>query len=379
VIWWLPAEQPVAISKLLAGLARRLGIPEQADQAELLAGLWDELRQRDRWLLVYDNAQGPRELVPYRPPGGAGRVLVTSRVPTWERGTATVRLDVLDREEAVAFLRRRTGRDDATKLAALAEALGDLPLALEQAAAYMDETKTTPADYLELFREHGAELLALGEPPTTEQTVATTWQVALDRLGATPDAPELLSLCAFLAPDGIPRAMLSEHAQVLPEPLGTTLGRPLAFNQAVGALGRYSLATVTEESLAVHRLVQTVVRTSHSPADQQRWAGAAARSVTAAFPSNGDDVATWPACALLLPHALAVVDHGQALKAELETTALLLSRAGFYLWHHGQYRQALALNEQALATRQRVLGDDHPDTLTSMNNLAAVRQELGEL
>jgi hypothetical protein len=247
VIWWVPSEQPVAIPGLLTGLARRLGVPEQADQAELLSSLWDELRQRSRWLVVYDNAQGPRELAPHRPPGGAGRVLITSRASTWERATAAVRLDVLDRDESVAFLRRRTASSDTVSLAALAAALGDLPLALEQAAAYMEETRTTPAVYVDLYREHGAELLALGEPLTTEQTVATTWQVTLDRLGVTPGAEDLLRLCAYLAPDGTPRALLSEHAEVLPEPLNTTVGRPLAYNEAVGALGRYSLVTVTEE------------------------------------------------------------------------------------------------------------------------------------
>jgi tetratricopeptide (TPR) repeat protein len=290
-----------------------------------------------------------------------------------------MRLDVLERDESVAFLRRRTGSDDTTSLAALAKALGDLPLALEQAAAYLDETRTTPADYLKLYREHGAELLALGEPLTTEQTVATTWQVALNRLGATPGAPELLGVCAFLAPDDIPRAMFEEHAEVLPEPLGTILGRPLTYNQAVGALGRYSLVTVTEDSLTVHRLVQTVARASLSPEEQRQWAGAAARLVTAAFPDGSGGVAAWPACALLLPHVLAVADYAETLEVEAEATAELCSRAGFYLWSRGQYRQALALEEQALAARRRVLGDEHPDTLTAMNNLAATRRALGDL
>ena len=124
----------------------------------VLAGLWDELRRRDRWLLVYDNAEGPRELAPYRPPGGAGRVMITSRMSTWDRATAAVRLDVLDRDEAVAFLRHRAGSSDTATVAALAGALGDLPLALERRTAYMDETHTLPADYLALYREHGAEL-----------------------------------------------------------------------------------------------------------------------------------------------------------------------------------------------------------------------------
>jgi Tetratricopeptide repeat/NB-ARC domain len=367
VIWWVPAEQPAAIPGMLAGLARRLGVPEQADQAELLVSLWDELRERDRWLLVYDNAQGPRELASYRPPGGAGRVIITSRTPTWERATATVRLDVLDRNEAVAFLRRRTASDDTETLAALAGALGDLPLALEQAAAYMDETHTSPAAYLGLYRVHGAELLALGEPLTTEKTVTTIWQVALDRLGAIPSAPELLRLFAFLAPDNIPRAMLDEHADALPELLGRTVRRPLTFNQAVGALGRYSVVTVTKDSFRLHCLVQTVVRTSLSSEEQQHWASAAVRLVDAAFP-DPDDVATWPACAVLLPHVLAVVDHAQGMEVELEVTARLCSKAGLYLWDRGQFRQTTPLQEQALAIRRRVLGDDHPDTLTSMND-----------
>jgi hypothetical protein len=245
---------PAAIPGLLAGLARRLGVPEQADQAELLASLWDELRQRDRWLLVYDNAQGPRELAPYRPPDGAGRVLVTSRAPTWGRGTAALRLDVLKREEAVAFLRRRTGSADTESLTALTEALGDLPLALEQAAAYMDETRTTPAGYLALFQEHGAELLARGEPLTTEQTVATTWQVALDQLRAAPGAPDLLSLCAFLAPDDIPRAILGKHAEKLPEPLSTTVGRPLASaleTNGSGPVRRFGSSTPRSRATAM--------------------------------------------------------------------------------------------------------------------------------
>jgi tetratricopeptide (TPR) repeat protein len=381
VIWWVPAEQPLAIPGLLGGLARRVGVPEQAEQAELLASLWDELRERDRWLLIYDNAQGPKELAPYRPPAGAGHVLVTSRTPTWGT-TAAIRLDVLKREEAVAFLRRRTGSDNMTHLPHLAEALGDLPLALEQAAAYLDETKITPAAYLALYEQHGAELLAQGEPLSTEQTVVTTWQVALGQLDATPGAPELLALCAFLAPDNIPRAMFGEHAQVLPEPLDVIVERPLALNPAVGALGHYSLVTVTEDSLTVHRLVQTVVRASLSPDDQRQWAAAAARLVNAAFPHEGSEVAAWeawPACALLLPHALVVADHAEGLEVEAETTASLRSAAGWYLWSRGQYRQALALEEQALAARRRVLGEDHPDTLDAINNLGQTRRDLGDL
>jgi tetratricopeptide (TPR) repeat protein len=379
VMWWVPAEQPVAIPGWLAGLARRLGVPEQADQAELLASLWDVLRQRDRWLLIYDNAEGPRELAPYRPPAGGGRVLATSRASTWDRGTATVRLDVLDRDEAVAFLRRRIGSSDTATVAALAEALGDLPLALEQAAAYMDETHTLPADYLALYREHSAELLALGEPLTTEQTVATTWQVALDRVRATIAAQELLSLCAFLAPDDIPRALLPERAEVLPEPLRGAVARRLAYNQAISAIGRYSLVTVTAEAISAHRLVQAVVRHGLNAQAAREWTTAAVRLVGAGFPEEAEDVKVWPIAARLLPHALAATDHAAALGADPTATSKLLHQAGRYLWGRAEHIQAKTLHQRALEIRETYLGADHLVTAQSLHNLGLVLQELGDL
>jgi len=165
---------------------------------------------------------------------------------------------------------------------------------------------------------------------------------------------------------------------VLPEPLCTTVGRPLIFNQVVAALGRYSLVTVTEGGLTLHRLVQTVVRDRLSVTGQQTWGGAALQLVSSAFPVPSDEVATWPACARLLPHGLVVANHAQALDIEAETAAWLLNEAAEYLRSRGQYQQARRVHEQALAARRRVLGD-HPDTAQSLNNLALVLRAQGDL
>lgn len=168
----------------------------------------------------------------------------------WAASMTIVGLDVLARAEAVSFLRQRLGRSDPA-YPDLAEALGDLPLALEQAAAFITQTTTTPSEYLGLLGERAGELFGLGQPANSEQTIATTWTLALDELrGNAPVAQDLLVLCAFLAPDDIPRTLLEEHHQALPEPLAAAARDQLALRQAFGALHRYALATITPQALS---------------------------------------------------------------------------------------------------------------------------------
>jgi hypothetical protein len=203
LIWWITAEQPVTIPGQLTRLARRLDLPELSGLEDQVAALFEELRQRDRWLLLYDNAEDPASLASVRPPAGTGHLLVTSRNPAWGEIAATLRLDVLTRDQAVALLRQRLGRNDPA-FEQLAEVLGDLPLALAQAAAYLEATCTPPGEYLSLLGERLGELLAQGQPSDYPATVATTWSVTLDRLrGEAPAALDPLALCAFLGPDDI--------------------------------------------------------------------------------------------------------------------------------------------------------------------------------
>jgi tetratricopeptide (TPR) repeat protein len=279
----------------------------------------------------------------------------------------------------VALLCARSGGHDPAS-DELAETLGDLPLALEQAAAYMEQTHTSVLDYLELLGERAGELLELGELTDHPDTVASTWALSLTRAQVeAPSAQALLALCAFLAPDDIPRTLPTDHAQLLPESLQQIAADRLAYDRLVGALGRYSLLTATQDTLAVHRLVQVWVRATLDPPAQRLWAAVAVQLVWAAFPSDTNDPATFPACARLLPHALAATDHASRLATDPEATAGLLTRVGSYLWRRVEPGQARQLFERALAILEARLGPDHPDVARSLNNIGNALRARGEL
>jgi tetratricopeptide (TPR) repeat protein len=380
LIWWIPAQRTTTAVAALAALARRLGGQEDTEQGELMAELFAELRRRTRWLLIFNNADTPKQLAPLLPPGGDGHVLVTSRDPAWAKVAEPLRLDVLRRVESVALLRRRTGSDDEASAVAVAEFLGDLPLALEEAAAYIEETRIDLVEYLRLARERTAELFGLDQPSGDEQRVATTWSVSLDsiRLEA-PAAEELLDLCAFLAPDDIPRELPRHDPGQLPSPLAQAARDPLAYHDAVRVLGRYSLATVTPSALGVHLLVQVVVRARLGLEGERRWGEVAVRLLQQTFPDRSSEAAAWPACQRLLPHVLVTAEHAKRLKVGREEAGWLLDRTSAYLRGRGQALQALRTAERALAITREALGPNHPVLGERHYTLGRILLDLGDL
>jgi tetratricopeptide (TPR) repeat protein len=383
VVWWVPAEQPTSASAALAALAGQLGVAQAADQSEMVAGLFDRLRSRDRWLLVYDNAERPDRLTGLLPPAGGGHVLVTSRWSAWGQQATPLNVTVLCRDESLAFLGKRTGSEDKAALNELAQLLGDLPIALEEAAAYLEETGVGLGEYLRLVRNRARELFGLERPPADEQgdqrRVATVWSLSLDRIHQeAPAAEALLSLCAFLAPE-IPRGLPREQPQMLPEELAHAVSDALTYNRMLAVVGRYSLATLTPAAVGVHRLVQAVIQARLGQEGERRWAEIAAGLLRESFPNESWEVAAWPACERLLPHALAAAGHAERLEMAGEAAGWLLDRASRYLLERGQYRQARPIAERALAVTETALGPANPQVASRCYTLGRVLQDLGDL
>jgi tetratricopeptide (TPR) repeat protein len=380
VVWWVRAEEPATLVGDFTALAGALNLPEQAqtDPAVVVAAVHRWLAGHGRWLLVFDNVTRPEDVTPLLPQGGDGQVLVTSCWAAWGEWATPVRLEVLSRKEAVAFVRKRTGTNDDQAAAALAEALGDLPLALAEAAAYIEQTQVSLEEYLQLVQDRAVELFGLRQPTGAQRRVATVWSLSLERVQQeAPAAESLLDLCAFLAPEDIPRNLPGEHPQVLPEELRELAGDVLPYNEVLGMLGRFSLATVTPTALGLHRLVQAVIRARLD--DQEgRWAQVAVELIDAAFPVDSWELATWPMCQRLLPHLLAATEHAERLHIAGEQTGRLLHRASIYLRARGQSGQARPVAERALTFTQQALGPDHPTVGDRHDQLGRALREAGD-
>ncbi|OPX81961.1 MAG: photosystem I assembly protein Ycf3 [Methanosaeta sp. PtaB.Bin087] len=382
VIWWVRSEEPATLAADYAGLAARLNLSEKSsqDQRVTVEAVRRWLEENGGWLLVFDNAQEPENLTDYLPRTGAGHVIITSRNPNWGGTAKPLLVDVFSRQESVEFLLSRTGQTDGAH--ALAETLGDLPLALEQAGAYIQETGISLSAYLKLFQKRQKELLRRGKPDAYPDTVATTWDLSFQKAREeVPASADLLNLCAFLAPDDIPKSLLTGGIEHLPEPLASAVTDEMALNDAVAALKRYSLMTVADDTLSVHRLVQAVARDRLSEEERKRWAETAVRLVNGAFPYDSVNVRTWDECSVLYPHALVAAKYAEEVGTAPRATSCLLNQIGLYLKGRAQFDEARAAYERALKIDKEVFGlnSNHPNVAKTLGNIGNVLRQKGDL
>jgi tetratricopeptide (TPR) repeat protein len=381
LVWWVPAEEPAALSAAYGALAQELDMPEKdaAEQSAMVEGVKRHLARRGDWLLVFDNAPGPEQVQNYLPGSTTGHILITSQNPVWGSLARRLSVDPFQRAESVEFFGQRTGQKDEEAANNLAEALGDLPLALEQAGAYIEETGTTLAAYLGLFRDRRRELWVEEHPPLGyRETIATTWEISLQQL--PPAAMALMELCAFLSPDNIPRDLLEKEGTLPPSQEGT-LANSLVLNRAIAALRRFSLIEVRGNTWSVHRLVQAVVQDRLPYEEKKAWAGSAVVLVTESYPS-GDisaNPSSWPACARLLPHALMAAGHAEALEAAPKATGWLLNEVGLYLKSRAEFTLARDHLQRALALGEQAYGPDDPEVAVRLSHLGNVFRELANL
>jgi DNA-binding SARP family transcriptional activator len=324
--WWIAAEDPTGVAAGLADLASALGIARKREQ-DTWAELWYTLDRTPGWVLVYDNVDEPGWLGPFLPSAVHGDVVITSRNPAWRRLAHPVLVPPMDRRDATTYVTARSGDPDRDGADALSGLLGDLPLALEQACAYIEQTGMAVHDYVRLFRQHRATLLMreIADGPT----VATTWGLAFDRLRArSPLAATVLETMSFLSADAITMQLLT--------PL---VADELDLHDALAELLRLSLIDRQASVVRVHRLVQDVVRARlPAPLGHQRLAEATRLCVELGADPRIDVTA----------HVVQLAAHGEGLGTVPAGLLPLLATAAHRYAERALYPAAEQILRQAL-------------------------------
>jgi tetratricopeptide (TPR) repeat protein len=366
-VLWVPSADAAMLGASFAALADALDLPEQraTEQSMRVNAVKRWLSTHDRWLLIFDDAPAPDVLHPYLPEPTHGVALITSRNPNWRSIAHVIEIHGLEPEAAVSLLTARSGQMDMTAARELAVALAQLPLALVQAAAYMEETGRDAASYLELFQRHHRDLLERGSPPPDySYSLAATWEISFEAISARlPAAADLLSLCAFFAPQPLPSIFIRAGVSIVPERLRSVLENALVFDEAVALLRRYSLISTGPDQLAVHPLVQLVARGRLK--EPNRFAVAALRVAARSFVFDSEAPETWGQCGWLWPHAAAATFYASELGLESELVVDMAIRMAAFWTEHGEYEQAARFAQWGLSQSTEGL-DRHVERTVSL-------------
>lgn len=403
-VFWIGAETEEQITTSLLHVAGVLQLPEQTDkdQQQVIVAVQRWLATHQHWLLIWDNIEDLTLLDHFLPSTRSGAILLTTRcqaLGTFARG---LDLSPMEPQEGMLFLLRRAKIldvqapcDQIRQLAAqapaqyaaaaeLVSALGGLPLALDQAGAYIEETGCEFSDYLQRYTQQRTQVLDRRGAFSTDHphSVASTFLLACQQVTQRkPDALELLYFCAWLSPDAIPEELFLALPTCSEPVLGPVAADRFQFDQALRVLLSLSLVRRHPESqmLSMHRLVQVVLRETMNEQERTRWLLRPLQVLAHLFPEvnalSSNEV--WSQCERLLPHVLAVA-AAHTDGPGTQEVAVVLRKAADYLCERGQYKQAEPLYERVLTICHQKLGSDHPLVIGVLNGLACLFLEQGK-
>jgi tetratricopeptide (TPR) repeat protein len=424
LVWWISAEGQNFAVQRYAELAEELGIRPRESVSDTAGAVHDALRRgtpHRRWLLIFDNADTPEALEKLLISGGEGHTVITTRKDGWERIAEPVEVEVFTRGESVEHLVRRVADISPQDADAVAGVLGDLPLAVDQAAAWLNQTGLEARVYLDLLQQQLASAGGGEGADAYPLRVAATWELSIQQLRKThPVAVHLLQLCAYFGAEPISLDLLygKEMVDALRDDF-QALDENMMLARAIQELSRFALVKVDRKgrSLQVHRLVQAAVRTAMPPEEQEAARTTVFRILAGARPSQGDveNPDNWVQYARIWPHLTPMwarttldgrirqllADRIRYLRTrgELDSAATLCEelisawteqcdendrwilhmrfQLANVLRAQGWYARALAIDEEVHRRQRDSLGDEDLHTLMTAGSLTAGLRGVG--
>jgi len=374
-IFFVKAETRETLLPDLAQIATTLNLPSAnaQEQEVTVAEVKRWLETSADWLLILDNANDLTLAQQFLPSTSSGHILFTTNLHALGPLAQVITIDdMLPEEGANLLLRRaqlldRAADADRALATQISRELGGLPLALDQAGAFIEETPSTLTEYLDLYRQLLSERGAVGD----HASVSATFSLAFEKVEAnSPAAADLIRLCAFLAPEAIPEEIITTGAEYLGEHLGHAARNPVTLLAVFREATRYSLLDRDPDtkSLDIHRLAQIVIKDGMSDSEQRAWAERAVSAVAEAFPDG--EFQNWGLCQRLLPHAESCANLIQQFDFASEEAALLLNQEALYLDSRALFPAAEPLYRKSLVIYEAVLGQSHTKVATLLSNLA---------
>ncbi|KAH8649328.1 hypothetical protein BX600DRAFT_388594 [Xylariales sp. PMI_506] len=431
-VFWVYASNAARFELSFRDIANYIQLPgRQVKDADVFQLVYDWLRdERRKWMIILDNADNPhflfttrgnlvgqsigkndkytQSLVSYLPQCPNGSILMTARSKDAARKLVEDRdilvVEPMVKEEAVMLLQKKLAvHDNAESLGDLATALEYMPLAIVQAAAYINRRgpQYSVQQYLSCFQENDRKKESLlnreggqlRRDKDAKNSVITTWQISFEHIREMrPSAADLLSLMCFFDRQGIPGLLLRTDQPEAPEDTGkidteekaddndeendndeTSLSGSIMtdeedeFQEDIITLREYSFISESEDgkTFEIHRLIQLATRKWLTENNQdQKWEGRFLKNLDTAFP-NGEHK-NWPKCQLLFPHVIAAAARKPKVLTHLQHWSSILYKGAWYTWRLGNGIQTETFARESMKVRKKVFGDEDDKTLRSM-------------
>lgn len=384
-IWWISAEteSTVLVEYKNFAVGTKLLSKDETDRKMIIETVLNWMDTHEKWLFIYDNVDQLSTDTEWWPRANKGNILITTRNKRCPVG-CRVDISVFLEDEAVLFLEKRTGLEhDRETEVELARRLGCLPLALEQAAAYIKNNEISYQEYLDLLKKYGLEMLDEMEGVLDyKKSITATWEISMDKIQKEP-AKQLLYLCAYLGSEEIDPRWFRGQANILPEQLKEEIGDERKSIELWSELTKYSLLEKNSDRkcYSIHRLLQEVVRYELKRQGESQWMEYCLELLVRVFQFEDENIDSYKEFQRLVPHVeafLGYVEEKFSLEEEKKKIAKLYSVWGWGNYCLGHYTDAIKRDYRALEIYKEICGENHPFTGTVYNNLALVYQELGE-